>query len=149
VTEVTVRRAAPLPDPVRAFLVEKPHFASIATIDPDGAPRAAVVWYTLDGDALIINSREGRRWPTNLRRDPRIGLSVTDAADGYRWIGLTGWVEVMDDRARALADISAMARRYHAGDPAKAERVIATFAKQDRVSFRIHVVAVHDHLSDD
>ena len=35
---------SPLPDRVRDFL-DDVRFATIATIDPDGAPRQAVVWY--------------------------------------------------------------------------------------------------------
>ena len=78
-------------DPVRAFL-DDIHFATIATIDPDGTPRQAVIWYTLDGDELVLNSAVGRRWPSNLLRDPRVSISVTDHRDGYRWVGVTGRV---------------------------------------------------------
>jgi hypothetical protein len=74
-------------------------------------------------------------------------VSVIDDEDGYRWIGVTGRVEVVDDPTQALADISAMARRYHHDDPAKAERMIErTFRPQRRISFRIHLDEVHDHL---
>ncbi len=90
-------------------------YATIATIDPDGAPRQAVVWYTVDGDEIVINSAVGRRWPANLLRDPRISLAVIDAADGYRWVGLIGTVRAVTDQATAQADIAAMARRYRRG----------------------------------
>ncbi len=138
------RSAEPaLPDHVRTFLVE-PRFASIATTDDDGAPRQAVIWFLLDSDTIVINSLDGRRWPSNLRRDPRISLAVTDATD-QSWVGITGTVEVVDDQSRAQADIAAMARRYD--DPDEAEAVIATrFSKQRRVSFRIAVTGIHDHI---
>ena len=64
-----------------AFL-DEPRYAAIATIDPDGGPRQAVVWYLLDGDTIVINSLDGRRWPANLRRDPRISIAITDAERG-------------------------------------------------------------------
>jgi PPOX class probable F420-dependent enzyme len=139
-----------LSPPVRAFL-EAPRFASIATLDPDGTPRQSVVWYLLEGDTLVVNSKVGRRWPANLRRDPRLALSVVDSADGYSWIGLVGVVEaVIDGGEAALADISAMARRYYPHDPAHAEEMIErTFRPQHRISFRIRIVDVHDHLEDD
>ena len=66
----------------RAFL-DAPRFAVIATLDPDGGPHQAVVWYRLDGDEIVLNSADGRRWPANLRRDPRIHFSVED---GYRYV---------------------------------------------------------------
>jgi PPOX class probable F420-dependent enzyme len=138
----------PLPDHVRAFLAE-PRYASVATTDADGAPRQAVIWYLLDGDAIVINSLEGRLWPTNLRRDPRISISIT-AADREEWVGLSGSVEVVDDPEQAQADIAAMARRYHAADPAAAEELIATrFRPQQRVSFRLVPARIHDHLDGD
>ena len=58
---------------VREF-VAATRFTSIATLDPDGAPRQAVVWYRLDGDEIVLNSAVGRRWPANLIRDARISL---------------------------------------------------------------------------
>jgi PPOX class probable F420-dependent enzyme len=142
-------RTSALPGRVRAFL-DAPRFASIATLDPDGAPRQAVVWYLLVGDELVVNSAEGRRWPANLRRDPRTSLTVLDQADGYSWIGVTGnVVEVIDDQARAQADIAAMARSYHADDPESAERLITgRFQTQHRISFRIAIDGIHDHLED-
>lgn len=132
-----------LPDHVRVFL-EAPRYATIATVDEDGTPRQAVIWFLLDGDTIVINSLEGRRWPTNLRRDPRLSLAVTDATD-QSWVGLTATVEVVDDQPRAQADIAAMARRYD--EPDEAEAVIRDrFQKQRRVSFRLTVTGIHDHI---
>jgi PPOX class probable F420-dependent enzyme len=140
----TLRTA--LPDHLRTFL-DAPNFATIATLDPDGAPRQAVIWYTLDGDELVINSAIGRRWPANLLREPRISIAITDRHDGYHWIGFTGRVTVIHDQPTAQADIAAMARRYHADDPASAERLIRDrFERQERVSFRIAIDDVHEHL---
>jgi PPOX class probable F420-dependent enzyme len=133
-------------DQVRAFL-DGPKFATIATVDPDGSPRQAVVWYTLDGDDLIINSAVGRRWPTNLVRDPRLSMAITDPADGYRWIGVTSAATPVTDQPTAQADIAAMARRYHADEPGEADRLIADrFERQERISFRVPLLDVHDHL---
>jgi PPOX class probable F420-dependent enzyme len=136
----------PASDHVRAFL-DDIHFATIATIDPDGTPRQAVIWYTLQGDELVINSAVGRRWPTNLMRDPRVSIAVTDRHDGYRWIGFSGSVTVVDDQSTAQADIAAMARRYHADEPQEAEDLIRDrFERQERISFRVRIAGVHEHL---
>lgn len=131
---------------VRAFL-SATRFVTIATVDPDGRPRQAVIWYRLDGDEIVLNSKVGRRWPTNLGRDARVALAVHDQDDGYRWIGLTGTVTVVDDQPTAQADIAEMARRYHADDPTEAEALIRDrFERQPRVSFRVAIDAIHDHL---
>ena len=135
----------PIPDEIRAFL-DGPRFATIATVDPDGAPRQAVIWYTLAGDEIVLNSAVGRRWPSNLIREPRVAFSVIDHVDGYRWIGITGVVSVVEDQATAQADIAGMARRYHADDPAKAERLIhGRFERQARISFRLRAIGIVNH----
>ena len=144
-TESTTRQSV-LPDSIRGFL-DATRFATIATIDPDGSPRQAVLWYRLDGDEIVLNSAVGRRWPASLQRDPRISISVTDAADGYRWVGVTGSARVIADQATAQADIAEMARRYHAHEPDEAERLIREqFERQGRISFRVTPLVIHDHL---
>ena len=142
--------STPLPDHVRAFLAAPGRFATLATLDPDGTPRQAVIWYRLDPDGRVtVNSAEGRRWPANLRRDPRCSLAVLDGADGYTFVAVTGRVvEAIDDQEVAQADIAALARHYHADDLAKAARLIAKFRAQHRVSFRIEIIAAHDHFED-
>lgn len=137
---------ASLYEHLRTFLSE-PHFATIATLDTDGSPRQALIWFTLDGEELVLNSAIGRRWPANLLRDPRIAISVADRHDGYRWVGVNGVVSVVRDQATAQADIAAMARRYHADEPGEAERLISSrFETQERISFRVTIGAVYDHL---
>jgi len=143
---MTLPAMTALPDHVRRFLSE-PRYAIVATIDADGAPRQAVIWFLLDGDTIVINSLDGRRWPTNLRRDPRVSIAVTDSND-ESWVGLTGAVEVVDDQEQAQADIASMARRYN-GDSAAAAESIATFRTQQRVSFRLRPSRIHDHIEGD
>ena len=139
---------SPLPTHVRDFLDDL-RFATIATIDPDGAPRQATVWYHVDGDEIVINSARGRRWPANLSRDPRIAFTVVDGVDGYRWVGLIGSVRMITDQPTAQGDIAEMARRYHADEPGKAERLIRDrFERQERVTFRFRPASVHDELEE-
>ena len=128
---------------LREFLAA-PHYASLGTTEADGAPRQAVIWYLLDGDELVVNSRVGRRWPTNLLRDGRVSIAVFDETDPMRWVGLVGTAEPVRDQPQAQADIAAMARRYE--DPDAAADSIRAFQQQERISFRIRVHAVHEHL---
>ena len=129
-------RSIPLPDPVRRFL-EEPRIATISTIDPDGAPHQAVVWYALDGDDLLINSRRERHWPANLGRDPRISIAVPEAERPYHWVGVKGAAELLHEGAAATADIQAMARRY-GRDP-------QAYLGQDRVTFRVVVESTYEY----
>jgi len=138
--------AAPIPDRVRDFLAA-PRIVTIGTTGADGAPHQAVAWYRLDpDDRILLNSRYPRRWPADLQRDPRVSLAIPDGGDLMRWVGLGGVVEtIVDDLARAREDICELAVRY---DDAAPER-LAEFRSQPRISFRIRIVSVHDHLGDD
>jgi len=130
----------------RTFL-EAPLFATVGTTDANGAPRQAVIWYRLDGDGrILLNSRLTRFWPANLQRDGRVSLAVIGPG-GYSWVGLTGHlVEVDVDHDRALADIVALAWRYHPDGPDEAD--LASYRAFPRVTFRIAIDGVHDHLED-
>jgi hypothetical protein len=125
-------------------VLERPQaFGTLATLSPVGWPHQAVVWFTLVGDDLLVNSAEGRRWPAYLTRDPRCSILVGEA---YEWVGMRCLAERLDDPAQAQADIAAMARRYHAQDPERAERLIRDgFSHQERVSFLLHPQAVVEH----
>ena len=140
--------SSPLTDNARRFLAE-PNIASVATVDPDGAPRQVVVWFRLDpDDRILLNSRTPRRWCENLKRDGRVAMSVVDERDPYRWLGITGVVEeVIEDVERSREDIVELAHRYHPEGPTEAS--IALFRSQPRVSFLVRVTGIHDHLEDD
>lgn len=134
----------PIPDDVRNFL-ETHRFATIATLNADGSPHQVVAWYLVEGDTAIVNSADGRRWPANLRRDPRVSLVVSD---GYAWVGLRGTAAVIDDQERAQADIAAMAYLNH--DRAAATALIRDrFRLQRRVSFHLRPTEIHAGLGED
>ncbi len=128
---------------MRAFL-DPPRVTTLATVTSSGAPVQAVIWFRLDPDGtILVNSRLPRRWPTALLHSRKASLSVIDERDGMRWLGIDAHVvEVDDDLDRARADIVALAHRYDDAGPG----TIATFMSQERISFRLAVDRVHDHL---
>ena len=136
---------ATLSDRVRTFL-EQPLYPTLATVGDDGAPHQAVIWYRLEPDGrVLVNSRAPRRWPTELQRERRASLAVTDLQDPFLWVGLQVVVEeIIDDVTRARDDIVALAVRYAEDD----EESVAKFRTQQRISFRLRIVAVHDHLDE-
>lgn len=134
-----------LSDHVRSFL-EKPLYPSLATVGEDGEPHQAVIWFRLEADErILVNSRAKRRWPDELRRDGRASLAVTDLEDPFRWVGLQVVVEsVIDDVEIARDDIVDLAIRY--GEASDGS--VARFRSQERISFRLRIVGVHDHLEE-
>lgn len=91
----------PLTDAVRALLDGK-NFASVATLGPDGAPQNSVVWIKRDGDTVLFSSTDGRQKVRNLRRDPRVSLSVFDLADPYTSVEIRGTAEILPDEGKRL-----------------------------------------------
>ncbi|MCX4880025.1 MULTISPECIES: PPOX class F420-dependent oxidoreductase [unclassified Streptomyces] len=88
-------------DSVRALLDGR-NFASVATLGPDGAPQNSVVWIKRDGDTVLFSSTDGRQKVRNLRRDPRISLSVFDLADPYTSVEIRGTAEILADEGKRL-----------------------------------------------
>jgi PPOX class probable F420-dependent enzyme len=125
-------------DPAIQNFLDRPRFGTLATVDADGAPFAAVVWYELEGDTILVNSAEGRRWPANLRRDPRCSFMVED---GYDYVQILGRVRLDDDQGRAQAQMERMAARY-LSDPAALTRNIKVFRSQQRILIEIHVESI-------
>ena len=134
-----------LNDRVRTFLAE-PNYATLATAGADGEPHQAVIWFRFDGaGSVLVNSRAGRRWPTELQADRRCSLAVTDRHDPFKWVGLQAVVEsVVDDVEVAREDIVALSVHYDDFSDAGAAR----FRSQPRISFRLRILGVHDHLDE-
>jgi PPOX class probable F420-dependent enzyme len=123
---------------IRRYLETPPRHATLATVGTDGTPHVTVVWYRLEGDTILVNSRIGRRWPTELEADPRCALTIVDARiDDELYVAIQATATVVATGPEALEDIRALARRY-GSDPAK-------FDGQSRVSFRLRPLAVIVH----
>ncbi len=124
------------------------HFATVATLDDDGSPRQAVIWYRLEADGrILLNSSHPRRWPRNLLRDGRVSIAIPDVADPHRWLGFTGVVdEVVEDVAQARDDIVALAHRY-SKDGTVNPASEAGFRSQQRITFLVLLLGIHDHLA--
>ncbi|MGW0393148.1 PPOX class F420-dependent oxidoreductase [Streptomyces sp. NPDC003042] len=91
-----------LNDAVRRLL-DSPHPAVLATLNPDGSPQSSVVWVTRDGDDVLISTERGRRKERNILRDARVGLTVFDLANPYLYAEIRGTATVTEDAGRAVA----------------------------------------------
>jgi PPOX class probable F420-dependent enzyme len=125
----------------RAFLEQK-NFAVLGTVSRSGAPHLTVMWYVLDGDEIVFNTKAGRAKESNLEHDPRVSLLVYDDS-GYRYVRIDGSVRAIADPATAQADIARLAARYE--DPEQAARSVARFEKEERISYRLPTTRVYDY----
>lgn len=129
-----------LSDRARAF-ISQPRFGVLATINPDGTPQLTTMWYELQGDQIMMNTKAGRLKDQNLRRDTRVALCIED---GYQYVSLSGTVEMVDDPEIAQADITRLAHRYH--PPEKAEQLARNqFSTEQRITLRMTIARVSEH----
>jgi PPOX class probable F420-dependent enzyme len=104
---------ARIPDSARAVL-EGPALAHLVTLEPDGRPQVSIVWIGVDGDELVAAHLPEHRKVRNIRRDPRVAISVE--AGTRNEMGLNEYI-VIHGRARiteggAAALLQRLARIY-------------------------------------
>ena len=72
-----------VPDVARRIL-ESDSLAHVTTIDPDGRPQTTLAWVGLEGDEVVFATLPDQRKLRNLRRDPRITISIqTERVNPY------------------------------------------------------------------
>jgi PPOX class probable F420-dependent enzyme len=123
---------------VRTFLEER-RFAVLATVNRDGTAQQSVVWYLVEGDEIVMNTKRSRQKDRNLCRDPRVSLCIED---GYRYITLAGTVTLIDDRQIAQKDIERLAIRYN-GPEVAARQMNDQFSTEQRVTIRLPIERLH------
>ena len=104
---------ATLSDPGVQALVAgpRPNHAVVSTFNEDGSIHSTVVWVSLEDGRLAVNSAVGRKWPTNLERNPAITVLVYDETNPYEYVEVRG--RVAEDTHEGADDhINAMAKKY-------------------------------------
>ncbi|GAA1748643.1 PPOX class F420-dependent oxidoreductase [Luedemannella helvata] len=91
-------------------LLSEPQLAHLSVIDFDGAPHVTPVWVDTDGEYILINTAKGRAKYENLRRDPRVAVSVVDRNDDWRTLLVQGTAELVEEGADAHID--KLAKKY-------------------------------------
>jgi PPOX class probable F420-dependent enzyme len=94
-----------------ADLFKKKAFANLGTLMRDGSPQVTPVWCDYDGKHIRINSALGRVKDKNIRRDPRVALSIQDPENPYRYIEVRGKVVDITQNG-ADAHIDSLAQKY-------------------------------------
>jgi PPOX class probable F420-dependent enzyme len=98
-----------LPPSVKRIMEDKA-YGHVITSGSGGKPQVTMVWMDVDGDEVVFNTAEGRLKPRNLRRDPRVIVSVQDRNDPQSYLVFHGQASVTE--AGADAHIDKLARRF-------------------------------------
>ena len=105
--------AIALPQSVKKIVQDKA-YGHVTTFNADGKPQVTMVWMDVDGDEVTFNTAEGRVKPKNLRRDPRVIISVQDRNDPQSYMVFHGKATVTE--AGADQHIDKLAKRFLGAD---------------------------------
>ena len=93
-------------DPTVRRTVDGTPIAHLATVLPDGSPHSVPLWIATRGEQLVFLTGPGSRKARNLRRDPRLAVSLTASDNPSEPIVIrgrvVGWLE--GDEAWEVAD---------------------------------------------
>jgi PPOX class probable F420-dependent enzyme len=92
-------------------LFDKPAFAHLATLMPDGRPQVTPVWVGYDGTHVHFITGAGTQKDKNLIRDGRAAMSILDPGNPYRYMEVRGRVIERTEEG-ADAGIDALSQRY-------------------------------------
>lgn len=73
-------------------LLDGPNTAYVATVMKDGSPQVSPMWVDREDGYVLLNTIIGRVKEKNLRRDPRIALTVPENGNPLRKIEIRGRV---------------------------------------------------------
>jgi PPOX class probable F420-dependent enzyme len=92
-------------------LLRGKNFAHVGTLRADGSVQVSPTWVEVQDGRPVLNTVEGRAWPRNLERDPRITLEVQNSENPYEYVEIRGRVA---ERTHDGADesIDALAKKY-------------------------------------
>ena len=103
------------------------NFAAFTTLLPDGQPMTHVMWIDCDDEHVLINTETHRQKAKNVRRDPRVTVTIWDDADPYRYAEVRGEVVETVAGPEARAHIDSLSMKYHGHEyrnRIRSERVI-------------------------
>ena len=120
-----------IPPELLDLLTTRRAFANLATVMPNGSPQVTLVWFDFDGRYIRVNSARGRVKDRNMRRDPRVALSILDPDNPYRYLSIRGRVITITEDG-AVEHTNGLARKYLGVDENPNR-----FAGQERVIYVI------------
>ena len=100
--------------------------AHLATVLPDGSPHTVPLWIGVHGDRIVFLTGPGSRKARNLRRDPRVALSVAPSDDPFTPVVVRGRVVEWLEGDAAWEIIDELSTKYTGGPYSRdQERVVA------------------------
>ena len=87
-----------------SLLVEGKNFAALATTTADGSPQVNPMWVGWDGECIVMNTAVGRAKEKQIRRSPKVAITVWNAENPYEHFAVNGTAELSLDGAEQQID---------------------------------------------
>ncbi len=113
-------------DPDVRRVLDGTSIAHLATVLPDGSPHSVPLWIGVHADRIVFLTGPGSRKARNLRRDPRLAVSIAPADNPFEPVIIRGRVVGWLEGDAAWEVIDELATKY-TGQPYSREhdRVVA------------------------
>jgi PPOX class probable F420-dependent enzyme len=121
-------------DPDIRRVLDGTSIAHLASVLPDGAPHSVPVWVGTDGDHVVILTGPGSRKARNLRRDPRIALSLTPADNPFQPVIVRGRVVEWIEGTAAWEIADRISTKYIGGPYSRSEERVVARIEPERQS---------------
>lgn len=119
-------------DPDVRRLLDGTSLAHLATVLPDGSPHTVPLWVGTHDDQIVFLTGPGSRKARNLRRDPRVAMSLTPADNPFQPVIIRGrvieWIE--GDAAWKIIDQISM--KYTSAPYSRGEERIVAVVEPER-----------------
>ena len=119
-------------------LFEGQNLLFVATVNQDGSPQVTPVWTHVEDGNVTFNTAKGRVKERNMRRDPRIGLSIAARDNPMEKVDLAGRVLEMIEGDEAEAQIDDLSEKYIGQRPYPGRR------GEERIKVIVEPVRIHE-----
>jgi PPOX class probable F420-dependent enzyme len=108
--------------------LSQPRNVVVVGIRRDGRPQATPNWFAWDGERFYVSTTRGRAKYKIFSRDPRVEL-LFDDSEGFRYVALSGTVEVLEDVRAELPRFGAIRAKHGLAIPPEDELEAALIAE--------------------
>jgi PPOX class probable F420-dependent enzyme len=123
-------------------LFQDRNLAFVSTLSEDGSPHITPMWADMEGDVILINTFESSAKSKNIKKDPRIAISVVESNNPYNMVSIKGRVvdqttEGADEHLKKIAKRYLGIGKYYYREPNR-KRVILKIKPEKATGLSIH-----------
>ncbi len=123
-----------------AEYIDRSRTATLATIGPTGIPHLVAMWYGVIDGAIWIETKARSQKAVNVRRDPRVTVSIEDGFtyDKLRGVSIEGRGVIVEDPDQLWNVGVSVWERYN-GEYTEEMKPLVEFMLQKRIAVKIEV----------